>query len=222
MRKLLKLLLLFLPWPIRRKCLESFFQYRIHPTARIGFSWFYPRHLEMAEESYVGHLNVAVNLERIVMGRHSSIGRRNWITGYPKESLNGHFRHLLERDPSLYLGAHSAVTKNHHLDCTATITIGTFTTVAGYYSQFLTHSIDLVNNRQDAAPIEIGDYTFVSTNVVVLGGSVLPSRSVLGAKALLNKPMADSYRLYAGVPAKPVKELPKDAGYFGRESGFVV
>jgi len=176
----------------------------------------------MGEGASIGHLNVAVNLDRIVVGDHSTIGRRNWITGFPKNSDLPHFQHLPERDPSLYLGAHSAITKNHHLDCTESITIGQFVTIAGYFSQFLTHSIDLDQNRQDAAPIEIGDYSFVSTNVVVLGGSVLPPRSVLGAKALLNKAMNESYRLYAGVPARPIKELSKEAIYFRRKSGFVI
>ena len=35
-----------------------------------------------------------------------------------------------------------------------------------------------------AAPITIGDYCFVGTNCVLLGGSVLPSYSVLAAKSL--------------------------------------
>ena len=101
------------------------------------------------------------------------------------------------------------------------IEIGAYTTIAGYRSQFMTHAIDVRENRQDAAPIAIGEYCFVGTEVVVLGGARLPDRSVLGAKALLNRAATAPGWLYAGVPARPVKALPADAKYFQRKEGFV-
>jgi carbonic anhydrase/acetyltransferase-like protein (isoleucine patch superfamily) len=67
----------------------------------------------------------------------------------------------------------------------------------------------------------IGEYTFVGTNVAILGGAVLPSYSVLGAKSLLNKPFEEEWKLYAGVPAKAVSDIDKDAKYFNRVDGFV-
>jgi len=221
MCKLLQLICLILPWALKRRALTAFFGYKIHPSARIGFSWFYPRRLEMGEGASVGHLNVAVNLFRIVMDAHSKIGRSNWITGFPKGNQT-HFTHLPERDPSLYLGAHSAITKHHHIDCTERITIGSFVTIAGYQSQFLTHSINIHENRQDALPIEIGNYAFVGTNVIVLGGARLPERSVLGAKSLLNKTQTEPCSLYGGVPAKRISALPENAGYFQRSTGRVI
>ena len=120
------------------------------------------------------------------------------------------------------MGAHSAVTKNHHLDCTDRITIGPFTTIAGYHSQLLTHSIDVHECRQDSAPIHLGDHCFIGTNVVVLGGSRLPDRSVLGAKALLNKAFELPDHLYGGVPAKDLGKLEGVSKYFYRECGFVI
>ena len=175
----------------------------------------------MEDGALVGHLNVATNLYRIQMSQNAKIGRGNWITGFPKNSTK-HFTHLAERDPSLYVGEESAITKNHHIDCTESIRIGKFSTIAGYQSQFLTHSINIIDNRQDAAPIEIGDYSFVGTNVVILGGAKLPSYSVLGAKSLLNKPYEQTHALYGGVSAKKLTDLPSDSGYFLRESGRVV
>lgn len=220
MKTLLSLIVVPLPWRLKRALLARFWGYRLHPSARIGLSWFFPEKLEMAEGARVGHLNVAIHLERIVLGAHATIGRGNWITGFPKGHPR-HFAHQTDRDPSLILGEHSAITKNHHIDCTSGVRIGAFVTIAGYQSQFLTHSIDLDEGRQDSAPIEIGDYAFVGTNVVVLGGASLPARSVLGAKALLNKKWTEEYRLYAGVPAQPVAELRRDARYFSRTRGRV-
>jgi acetyltransferase-like isoleucine patch superfamily enzyme len=86
----------------------------------------------------------------------------------------------------------------------------------------LTHSIDLGHSRQTSAPIRIGDFCFVGTNCVLLAGSALPDFSVLGAKSLLNKPFADSYTLYGGVPARALEKLPAEYGYFRRAQGFVI
>ena len=119
------------------------------------------------------------------------------------------------------MGKESAITKNHHIDCTNYIHIGNCVTIAGYNSQFLTHSIDIYESRQDSHPIEIGDYCFVSTGVRVLGGAKLPACSVLGAGAVLNKAYAKERMLYVGVPAVPKKEIPQNAKYFLRKEGFV-
>lgn len=215
-----KLIVTFLPWSLRRKCLQRFWKYEIHSSARIGIAWIFPKKLVMGANTRIAHFNVAIHLENLVMKANSSIGRGNWITGYP---LGGsrHFTHQKDRDPSLIIGESSAITKNHHLDCTHRIEVGSFTTIAGYQSQFLTHSIDLQECRQDSYPIKIGDYCLIGTNVVVLGGAVLPDRSVLGAKALLNKMMHDTDNLYAGVPARCIGPIKGKRKYFYRERGFV-
>lgn len=221
MRTFLKITTLLLPWYLKRHALQRLFGYKLHPKARIGIAWVFPEKLVMEAGARIDHLTVAVNLDRIVMGENSIIGRSNWITGFPIHSKSLHFKHQLDRKAELILKEFAAVTKNHHLDCTNTLEIGRFATVAGYNSQFLTHSINLMENRQDSAAIVIGDYTFIGTNVVVLGGSVLPSRSVLGAKSLLNKAYHDEGMLYGGVPAKPISRIPEGAKYFNRTVGFV-
>lgn len=220
MKFLFRLCVVLLPWALRRHVLRSVYGFRIHPTARIGLAWIFPAELVLGEGARIGHLNVAIHLARIELGPHAIIERNNWITGFPRGDRR-HFAHRSEREPALIMGAHSAVTKHHHLDCTDRIAIGAFATVAGYGSQFLTHSIDLRANRQDAAPIVIGEYCFVGTAVVVLGGAKLPARSVLGAKALLNKAHTEPGKLYAGVPAEAVGAVPEDAAYFRRTTGFV-
>ena len=149
------------------------------------------------------------------------IGRGNWITGFPL-GLSRHFATEAERRPELIIGPHSAITHRHLIDCTNSITIGRFTTFAGFQSQMLTHSIDIERSCQASAPIRIGDYCFVGTNSVLLGGSVLPDYCVLGAKSLLNKSFTQTHRLYGGLPAREVQEIPADAAYFHRSEGFVV
>jgi len=221
MKSLLKIFIFILPWFFKRKLLISFFGYKIHPKARIGLSWIFPYQLIMEEGSYIGHFNVAIHLDCIHLEKNSKIGRSNWITGFTTKSNHKHFQHQKQRESKLIIGKHTAITKKHHLDCTNYIKIGKYSTIAGYGSQLLTHSIDVYENRQSSAPINIGDYTFVSTDVVILGGANLPNNSVLGAKALLNKPYKDEWVLYGGVPAKQVGEIDKKAKYFKRQKGFV-
>ena len=200
--------------------MQRVFGYQIAPTARIGFSWIMPRRLIMREGAIIGSGVVAIHLDSIVMGEESRIGRGCWITGFPGGS-SAHFGHIEGRVSELSLGRESAITKNHHLDCTAAIKIGEFSTIAGYQSQFLTHSIDIYECRQDAAPIEIGNYCFIGTNVVVLGGARLADCSVLGAKSLLRNQFSETHVLVAGTPAKVINKISAEAKYFKRATGFV-
>lgn len=218
---LFKIFILFMPMPLKRFFMNKLLSYKIHKTARIGFSWVYPRKLEMGAYSKIGHFNIAVHLDCIYLGDNSSISRSNWITGFSSYTKSKHFQHQKERKSELVIGKHSAITKKHHIDCTNTIKIGNFVTIAGYSSQLLTHSINIEKNIQDSYPINIGDYCFIGTSSTILGGANLPDYCVLGAKSLLNKSFSANYCLYAGVPSKMVKKLSKDYQYFLREKGYV-
>jgi acetyltransferase-like isoleucine patch superfamily enzyme len=220
MKTFLGILSLLLPWELRRSFLESQFGYSIHPSSRIGFAWIFPRKLVMEEGSRIGHLTLCKNIDLLHLGAHVVVGQLNWITGFPS-GPSRHFAHQPDRRPELIIVQHAGISSRHLIDCTARVRIGAFATIGGFRSQLLTHTIDLNAGRQTAEPIEIGGYSFTGTNSVVLGGSVLPHHSVLGAQSLLNKKWDEPYRLYAGVPAKPVKELSPDMEYFRRTEGFV-
>jgi acetyltransferase-like isoleucine patch superfamily enzyme len=220
MKTFLGLLSFFLPWGLRRSFLENQFGYSIHPSSRIGFAWIFPRKLVMEEGSRIGHLTVCKNIDLLHVGVHAIIGQLNWITGFPS-GPSKHFTHQTDRRPELIVEQHAGISSRHLIDCTARVRIGAFATIGGFRSQLLTHSIDFAAGRQTAEPIDIGEYSFTGTNSVVLGGSTLPHHSILGAQSLLNKKWDEPYRLYAGVPAKPLKELSPDLEYFRRTEGFV-
>jgi carbonic anhydrase/acetyltransferase-like protein (isoleucine patch superfamily) len=209
-----------LPWEIRRSFLEKQFGFTIHPTCRIGFSFIFPSRLIMEEGSRVGNLTMCKNIDLLHLKAHTSIGNGNWITGFPL-GPSRHFAEEKDRQPQLVVGEHSAITHRHLIDCTNSVVIGKFTTIAGFQSQILTHTIDIEKNRQTSAPVRIGDYCFVGTNCVLLGGSALPDFCVLGAKSLLNKAFTESYQLYGGVPARSIEKLSPDHAYFRRTEGFV-
>jgi acetyltransferase-like isoleucine patch superfamily enzyme len=220
MKRLAYVIALFLPWALRRRVMVAVFGYKIHPTSRIGFAWVMPEQLVMEERSQIGALTVCRGLDLLHMKSNAAIGRANWITGCPTGHQK-HFAHQPDRRPELIMGEHSAVTNRHLIDCTNSVSIGAFSVFAGFRSQILTHSVDLENCRQSSAPIKIGDYCFTGTDCVLLGGSSLPDHSVLGAKSLLNKPYSEPYWLYTGNPARAVKRLASDLGFFRRQAGII-
>jgi acetyltransferase-like isoleucine patch superfamily enzyme len=220
MKQILMFLSFLLPWSLRRSFLEKQFGYSIHPTSHIGFAWILPRRLIMEEHSRIGHFTLCKNIDLLHLGAHAIIGQLNWITGFPSGNSR-HFAHQTDRRPELIVETHAGISSRHLIDCTARVRIGAFATVGGFRSQLLTHTIDLAAGRQSAEPIDIGEYCFTGTNAVVLGGSSLPHHSVLGAQSLLNKKWDQSYQLYGGVPAKPLKQLSPEIEYFRRTQGFV-
>lgn len=220
MKTFLMFVSLLLPWGTRRLFLEKQFGYSVHPDSRIGFAWIFPRRLILEEGARIGHLTVCKNIDLLHLGEHAIVGQLNWITGFPSGSSR-HFAHQPDRRPELIVERHAGISSRHLIDCTARVRIGAFATIGGFRSQIITHSIDLPAGRQAAQPIDIGEYCFTGTNSVMLGGSVLPHHSVLGAQSLLNKKWDEPYRLYAGVPAKPIKELSPELEYFRRTEGFV-
>lgn len=215
------LLIFFLPWFIRRYLLIKFLGHKLHKSSFISrFALINPNYLEMKENSKIDAFSVAIHLDQLIMHEFSLIGRSNWISGFPLGSKI-HFSHIKNRRPDLIIGKHSAITKKHIIDCTNSIVIGNYTTIAGYQSQFLTHSIDYKECRQDCMPITIGDYCIVGTGCIFLPGSSLPNYSICGAGSVVNKKFVEEYHLYAGTPAILKATLEKDSKYFSRNEGFV-
>lgn len=211
---------LVLPWQLRWRYLNFVFGYKISPSARIGFSLVLLKTLEMKDQSRIGNLTVIKGLDNLDLGQCASIGNLNWITGFSKNQKK-HFSHIYDRDPSLIVGNHSAITNRHLIDCTDKVELGSFTTFAGFRSQILTHSIELNSCKQGCKPVYIGNYCFIGTGTVILGGASLPDYCVLGAASLLIDKQQDKYSLYGGVPARSIKKLPESYEYFKRQRGFV-
>ncbi|MFU8946824.1 acyltransferase [Mycetocola zhadangensis] len=81
--------------------------------------------------------------------------------------------------------------------------IGAYAAFAGHDSRVLSHSVDLARDAQVAYPVIIGERSFVGTRSLLLGGAVLPPRSILAAGSVLTR-RADVGEpgLWAGAPAK--------------------
>jgi acetyltransferase-like isoleucine patch superfamily enzyme len=75
-------------------------------------------------------------------------------------------------------------------------------------------------NVQTARPVTIGDRTMIASNCVLLGGTVIPDRSVLAAGSSASGRFEEP-GLYGGVPAKRVGDLPEDAKFFHRTTKMI-
>lgn len=213
-------LLMILPWGLRRNGLRLFFGYEIDPSARIGLSLISVRRLRMGPKARIGHLTYVKGLQDLLIGEAAELGNLNWVTAFPLGN-HAHFVADAERNPSLVIERHAAITHRHLIDCTDRVVVGEFSTVAGWRSQILTHAIDIRLSRQSAASVSIGRYCFVGTGAVILKGARLPDYCILGAGSVLADAMADAATLYSGVPAVAVKPLERKSGYFQRTQGFV-
>tara|TARA_R110002095_G_scaffold154534_5_gene134305 strand:- start:7080 stop:7748 length:669 start_codon:yes stop_codon:yes gene_type:complete len=217
---LLSLFIAVLPNAVKRYVYNHFFGYDIHPTASIGLSLINVKNVKMGPHARIKHFCVIKGLECLEIGAYGSIGVLNRFSGVPL-SETSFFQAKKDRYPALIMGEHSAIVSRHYFDCNDTITIGRFTTIAGLGCAFWTHGINIKDNVQETAPIEIGDYCLVSARVVVIKGAKLPDYSVLGANSTLHKAYDKPYTLYSGVPAVPVTTLDSSYAYFHRKKGAV-
>lgn len=218
LRNLICIFALFLPQKLKKSYLSFAFDYKFSSNSYLGFSWVFPNILVMEDNSRIGHFNFFKLLDRVILKKSSSIGSLNFFTGFPPS--DHHFLNI-KRDRSLYLGLESAITNQHLFDCTDSIVIDSFTTIAGYRSQFLTHSIDPYISKQVCAPIYIGSYCFIGTSSTFLKGVKVADYTIVGAGSLVSKSLTDSFYVYGGIPASPIKEINRDYLYFNRKVGTV-
>lgn len=215
---------MFFPWSFRKFVLVKILGMELEKGAKIGYSLVLAKHVHLGKKSKIGHLTICKEIDELFLDDNSKIGNRNYITGFsvtaPQVLKYHHFAHVINRQCVLHVGKNTTITSRHYFDCNGGIFIGDFSEVAGFETSFMTHSIDLENNRQDAKPILIGDYTFIGARCLFLKGSAIPSNSIVGASSLVNKKWEQEFYLYAGIPAKPLKSV-SNYKFFSRLNGFV-
>jgi len=215
---MIKIIVVMLPWRLKRLILIKIFKYEIAKDSYIGLSWVFPEMLVMKQQARIGHFNYFKPLECVHIGFSSSIGSLNLINGFPRSE--DHYVSA-NRELMLKMGNHSAITNQHIIDCTDTVSIGCFVTVAGYRSQILSHAINLKDCIQECKPVVIGDYSFIGTNVVLLPGASVPSKSVVAACSVVREGLSEFNCLYGGIPAVKIKEYDDSVRYFQREVGSI-
>jgi len=215
-----QLSLLPLPWTVRRVLLNWGFGFDIHPTARIGFSIVDTRRLQMGPGSRIGHFNLFHSLEECAFGDLAAIGKFNWIAGAHSDD-----RRVYPNSPQRYsrfvVGRSAQIVDGHRIDCADRVEIGPFSVLAGEGSAIFTHGIEIEECEQTCAPVRIGAYALVNARCFFVKGTELADFCVVAAGAVCAFKNSEPYGLYAGVPARRIKDLSKDAAYFSRARGPV-
>lgn len=211
-------LVALLPSFLKPPTYRLFFGYRVGKRVRIGVSIIDAVQCEIADDVFVGHLNVVLGVKELTIGDHVKIGHLNIIRGGDEVSL-GRYSEIIRTnqinsipdpdvvnptDPRFRLGAGSIITTGHKVDFTDRVEIGRRSIIGGRNSSFWTH------NRQRTRPIEIGSFTYVGSEIRMAPGSALPSRCIVGIGSVVTSQLTQEECLIAGVPAKPVKELSEE------------
>ncbi|MGJ0117903.1 acyltransferase [Williamsia sp. MIQD14] len=173
---------------------------RVHlgPTIVLG-----PVRFHLADGSSIGTLNLIRGLRLVRLDDDAFIGNLNQFTAAPEYRL---------ADPTLgsvHLRRGAGIINRHYLDCSGRLEVGSMSMIAGIRSVLQTHGLDLQDNIARAGTIVIGERTFTATGVVMVADSYLPDRSFLasGATRTRTDPGDPCGRLYAGTPARPVKDV---------------
>ena len=119
------------------------------------------------------------------------------------------------------MGKYAMITVAHDIDCSDTVVIGDYSSLAGYHCTILTHSLNLVRGRFVTGSVVIGDHTAVMSDSVLLSGTKVPARSIVSAGSVVNTPLTAELTFYSGNPAESVRSLPDSLGFFHRgEEGY--
>jgi len=204
-----------LPGFLKRPLYRWLFGYKIGRRVRLGLSLIDARECEIADDVSVGHLNLFLGVGRLSVGEHARIGFLNVIRGGDEVEI-GRWAEILRMneinsipdplvvnptDPRFHLGDGSIVTAGHKIDFTDRVSIGRRTILGGRNSSLWTH------NRQRTRPIEIGELTYVGSEIRVAPGGVIPSRCIVGIGSVITGRLEGESMLIAGVQARAVKQL---------------
>ena len=111
----------------------------------------------------------------------------------------------------VYVGCNASIARpGCYIQGAGTVHFGDYVQLAPNVG-ILSANHDLYDQRKyNAAPIVIGDYSWIGMNSIVTAGVVLGPRTIVAAGAVVTKSFPDGFCILAGVPAKVVKYLDKE------------
>lgn len=207
-----------LPSGVFKRVLLNRLGHSIHRSARVGPILIVGKsQLTLDERASIGPFNVIRNVYDFQMGKGAEIGQWNWFSTFPVLVAGS----PLPAAGQFVLGDESSVTSRHFFDVSGGVIIGTFTTIAGARSVFMTHGIDVESNLLLADTIRVGDYAMVGACTGLVMGANVPSYSVIALGSTVIAGLQEERSLYAGTPARFKKTI-VSAKYWHRASGPVM
>jgi UDP-3-O-[3-hydroxymyristoyl] glucosamine N-acyltransferase len=208
-----------LPGFLKKPLYRSLFGYRIGHGVRIGLVLLDAREVDLGEGTEIGHLNLVLRVGRFATGKRVRIGSLNIVRGGEEVRLGDYAEvmrlNVLNAIPDhdcttspvsrLSVGAGAVIVSGHRVDFTDRVTIGRNVILGGRNSSLWTH------NRQQTAPIVIGDFCYIGSEVRLAPGARLAERSILALGSVLAGAIDAPGSLVGGVPAKVIRPLtPED------------
>ncbi|HEU0104633.1 MAG TPA: hypothetical protein VFT38_00575 [Vicinamibacteria bacterium] len=204
-----------LPGFVKKPLYRSLFGYRIGRRVRIGLVILDADSVELGDGTEIGHLNLITRVGSFITGKSVRIGPLNIIRGGERVRLGDYAEvmrlnvlnaipdHDCTTSPAsrLEIGRGAVVVSGHRIDFTDQVTIGQNVIIGGRNSSLWTH------NRQSTAPIEIGDFCYLGSEVRLAPGARLAERSILGLGSVLAGPIDTPGSLVGGVPARIIRPL---------------
>ena len=206
---------------VNRFLMTRFLGWSIAPSAYIGPSIFlHVTHGEIGPGARLHGLSLYHHIESLRIGERATLGLWNWICAAPALRTMTMDMTVAGRPAEFAMGRHAAVTSRHYIDCSGGVRLGDFSCIAGVRSTILTHQVNTERSEQEISSVAIGDYCFIGSNVKMVPGACVPDRCVVAMGSVVSGPLPRPNVLYAGVPARLVKEIQAGA-YFGRSNGPV-
>ncbi|PYQ46495.1 MAG: hypothetical protein DMF77_00685 [Acidobacteria bacterium] len=215
LRLALLVVIAVLPGFVKKPLYRGLFRYRIGRGVRIGLVILDADSVELGDGTEIGHLNLITRVGSFITGKSVRIGPLNIIRGGERVRLGDYAEvmrlnvlnaipdHDCTTSPAsrLEIGRGTVVVSGHRIDFTDQVTIGQNVIIGGRNSSLWTH------NRQSTAPIEIGDFCYLGSEVRLAPGARLAERSILGLGSVLAGAIDTPGSLVGGVPARIIRPL---------------
>lgn len=208
MRKIILVLAVVLPLPLKLFLYRSLLKWKIGRNVRIGYSYLEAADVEIGDQVCIGHFNVVRGLQQFYVGERTYIANFNEFFG------NGGTYESFKS--VLIFGSGVNFMSHHFIDVGGTVTIGDGTTIGGRDTHFWSHTRTLHNGIPRLVPtiVEIGADVYVGARATLVGCSI-PDGAVVGAGSVVAKSFAPEAQrlLIAGNPAairKRYDVLPSD------------
>ncbi|WP_145907771.1 MULTISPECIES: acyltransferase [Sphingobium] len=189
------LLLFIFPTPVVRLVVNAIGG-KIDKGVRVGFSLVSARRLYLGAGCRIGHGSV-IRIDRLVMRSGAYIGHMNFCTGPIDMWLGNNSgignRNIVSRAPrgvtlqraQLKLGTWAKITASHKIDCTMSVLLGDYTTLAGQGSQVWTHGYVHADEgagryRVDGRVV-VGNNVYIGSRALILAGILIADKIVVGA-----------------------------------------
>lgn len=195
----------------------------IGPRCRIGFSLLWADRLFLQGHNRIGHFNL-IACKRLCIGTYGYIGRANTVAGplsilLRRQGAIGNANKIVRGSQgpvtvgpaSLRIGRLAKITAEHRIDCTRSVSVGDYSTLAGVGIQVWTHGYVHETTGPGRYRIDgkvtIARNVYIGSSCIVNMGADICAGVIVGAGTVISRSI-DQPGLYV---SSPIRQLPRPA-----------